>query len=251
MNLGEKVLKKVVDIALVTVFYNLELLGTKRKDWRKLEIYIGDDLEELNYDTIKRSVAYLRKKGLIQTVREKYALPKITDEGLKRLSSILPKYDEKRIWDKRVYLVTYDLPVSKNKERNDLRFFLKRIGCGLLQKSVWVTPYNPTKLLELFAKEKNLNNLILVSSLGKDGAIGNTDLKDLFIELYKLNKINEEYKEFIFNIKQKKLTKDLLVFQFLNILGRDPQLPFSLLPEWWTGNTAYKYFYKITHQTTN
>lgn len=247
MSFGEKILEKAVDIALVAIFFNMEALATKRKDWRKLEIYVGNDLEEFNYETIKRSILYLKKKGLVQAGREKLTLPQITKEGQKRLSSILPEYDEKRIWDKRVYLITYDLPVNKNKERNYLRFFLKKIGCVMLQKSVWVTPYNPANLLEQFTKEKGLNDLILISSLGKGGTIGNIDLPDLFIDIYKLRKLNEEYKEFIFNANQNKLTKDQLVFHFLSILGRDPQLPFPLLPEWWIGDKAYKYFYKITH----
>ncbi len=142
MNFGEKFLEKVVDITLVAIFFNMEALVTKKKDWRKLEIYVKDDLEEFNYETIKRSILYLRKKGLIQIAKEKSRLPKITEEGQKRLSSILPQYDDKRVWDKRVYLITYDLPIKKNKERNYLRFFLRRIGCGMLQKSVWITPYN-------------------------------------------------------------------------------------------------------------
>lgn len=245
MNFGEKTLEKAVDIALVAIFFNMEVLVTKRKDWRKLEIYVGNDLEEFNYETIKRSISYLKKKGLIQAERERLTLPQITEEGQKRLSSILPRYDEKRVWGKRVYLITYDLPIKKNKERNYLRFFLKKIGCGMLQKSVWVTPYNPTKLLEQFTKEKGLNDLILISSLGKDGTVGNTDLSDLFVEVYELKSLNEKYKEFIFKAKENKSTKEQLVFYYLNILGNDPQLPFPLLPEWWVGDIANKYFNKI------
>lgn len=246
MNLGEKILEKAVDVVLVAIFFNMELLATKRKDWQKLEIYVENDLEEFDYEKIKRSIAYLRKKGLIQSGKEKFDLPQITQAGQRKLTSILPQYDEKRVWSKRVYLITYDLPVNKNKERNYLRFFLKKIGCGMLQKSVWVTPYNPTKLIDEFTKEKSLSDLILVSSLGKDGTVGNLDLKDLFVNVYKLRKLNEEYREFILNVKKNKSTKDQLVFNYLNILGRDPQLPFQLLPEWWLGDTAYNHFNKIT-----
>lgn len=249
MNLGEKVLEKAVDISLVAIFYNLELFGTQRKDWWKLESRVENDLVKFNYETIKRAIIYLKKKGLVQAGREKLSLPQITQQGQERLSSILPQYNTKRVWDKRVYLITYDLPVNKNKERNDLRFFLKRIGCGMLQKSVWITPYNPTGLLKKYTEEKSLNDLILVSSLGKDGTVGETNMADLFIEIYKLRKLNEEYKEFISNAKDRKLTKELLIFYYLNILGEDPQLPFALLPEWWTGDTAHKYFLKITSKT--
>lgn len=246
MAFGEKILEKAVDIALVAIFFNMEALSRKRRNWKNLEIYTGEDLEEFNYETIKRSLAFLREKGFVQAGREKFTIPKITEAGQKRLTSIMPKYDGKRVWDKRVYLITYDLPVNKNKERNSLRIFLKKIGCGMLQKSVWITPYNPTKLVGQFVKEKGLTDLILVSSLGKDGTIGNLDLIELFIKIYGLQKINDEYMNFISNTLTNKLAKDQLIFQFLNTLGRDPQLPFSLLPPWWKGDISYKHFQKIT-----
>ncbi len=116
----------------------------------------------------------------------------------------------------------------------------------MLQKSVWITPYNPTKLLEKFMEEKGLNDLILISSLGKDGTVGNKDLSDLLVDVYKLRELNEEYKEFIFKTKENKSTKEQLIFHYLNILAKDPQLPFPLLPEWWTGDKTYRYFRKIT-----
>lgn len=245
MNLGEKFLEKAVDASLVAVFYNFEVLTHKRKDWGKLGGLIENSLENFNYETIRRSISYLKKLGLIQAVRERRTLPQVTEAGHKRLNSILPHYDEKRIWDQRIYLITYDLPIEKNKERDILRDFLKKIGCGMLQKSVWLTPYNPTKLVKDFVDERNLLDLILVSSIGKDGNIGQKDISEILIDVYKLPKLNEEYGQFISDLKNNKLPKDQLIFSFLNILNRDPQLPFRLLPTWWVGNKAYQYFRKI------
>jgi len=100
---------------------------------------------------------------------------------------------------------------------------------------------------EKFADEERLNDSILISSLGKDGTIGNQDLSDLLVNVYKLTDLNEKYKNYILTVKENKSTKEQLVFHYLNILGNDPQLPFPLLPEWWLGNTAFKHFYKISH----
>lgn len=247
MIIYEKVLQKAVDVALIAVYFNMEIFGKQRKDWYRQENKVSDDLENLNYDTIKRAIIHLKEKGLIFSVKEKLTLPQITQEGLKRLSSILPKYDTKRVWDNRIYLITYDLPINKNKERNKLRSFLKRIGCGMIQKSVWVTPYNPTDLLKQFTQENNLDDLILISSLGKDGTIGSQNITNLFINIYNLRNLNNEYFGFISSVKENNTPKEVLVFNFLSILSKDPQLPFPLLPDWWVGNKAYDIFYKITH----
>lgn len=242
MLLSERILEKVVDIALVMVFFNMEAVTRKRRDWINLDFYVGEDLEEISYEKLKRALTHLRKKGFLQTIKERNVLPIITQEGKKRLLSTIPHYDTNRAWDKRVYLITYDLPLPKNKERNYLRIFLRKIGCGMLQKSVWVTPYNPTNLINEFIKKKGLNDLILVSSLGRDGTVGNFELTDLFIEIYHLRELNSEYLEFLSLGRERKLSNDQLIFRYLNILGKDPQLPFPLLPDWWKGDMAYKYF---------
>jgi phenylacetic acid degradation operon negative regulatory protein len=239
----EGVLAKAVDAILVMLFFGLEFEPRELK-WKTGE-NIADDLETFNYETIKNSLRYLKGKGLIKIAKEKSALAKITKQGKERLKSILPIYQERRIWDKRVYLVTYDLPVSKNKERNYLRNFLKRIGCGMLQESVWITPYNPTKLIEEFAGENYLDKeLILVSSLGENGTIGGMDLAQLMEKVYHLKQLNERYKNFLSSLKENE-EKNRVVFKYLSILSDDPQLPFELLPEDWVGEEAYYQFQKI------
>lgn len=239
------VLSKAVDMVLVSIYFGLEF-EPKKGGWdpgRKL----ADDLEQLNYETIKHSFAYLRRKGLVQAVKEKLSLPKITAQGRERLNSVLPKYQEKRIWDGRIYLITYDLPVKKNIQRNMLRTFLKKIGAGMLQKSVWLTPYNPKKLLQEFIEENSLaEDLILVSSLGKDGTVGEIELSELMDKVYHLSEINLRYREFLFEIKNKRLDRSQLVFRYLSILKDDPQLPFELLPKDWVGEEAYFQFKNFT-----
>lgn len=245
--LSDGILARVTDLALVAVFYNLEIAFLKRNEWWKVEGRVMEDLEEFNYEKLKRGLNQLRQKGLIQTIKEDLALPKITETGLKKLRSLMPQYDEKRIWDGKLYLITYDLPVKKNKERNYLRNFLKKIGCGMMQQSFWLTPYNPSKLLEKFVEEQNLSeDLILVSTLGRGGTIGGMEFPLLVERVYHLSEINERYKKFIFDCRKQEKPRSQLVFQYLSILSDDPQLPFALLPDWWQGDEAYGQFKKIT-----
>jgi DNA-binding transcriptional regulator PaaX len=245
---SEGLLATAVDLVLVSLFYGFEFMAAGYgKGWRAGR-KAHEDLEEFNYETIKRAVVYLRQKGFVQTAKEKFVLPKITAQGKKRVNLILPHYDEKRVWDGRIYLVTYDLPVKQNAERNYLRDFLKKIGCGMLQQSVWLTPYNPTRLIKEFAEEKNLGEVILVSSLGKGGAIGEMSLPELMERVYHLDKLNERYQEFVGEARRNDVDKDRLVFLFLSILQDDPQLPFKLLPNDWLGEQAYKVFQRIVKE---
>ncbi len=245
--LSESLLSKMVDLVLVSLFYNLEFMTEAGgKAWQAAE-NSSADLAFVNYQTIKNSLVHLKRKGLIQSVKEAITQPQITEEGKKKLESIIPIYDEKRVWDGRVYLITYDLPIKKNKERNYLRVFLKKIGCGLLQESVWLTPFNPKKLLEEFVREKNLeSDLILISSLGKDGTIGEMELTNLMEQVYHLSEINFKYREFIIDAEKNKFSKDQTVFHYLSILKDDPQIPFALLPKDWVGEEAYLLFREIT-----
>lgn len=240
----EGFLERAVDAALIGIYFNLEFPKYAQNQRWKLGRETEERLEEVNYQTIKRALLHLKRKGLVQTVRETSSLPKITKEGLKRLDSFLPHYDKERVWDGRVYLVIYDLPVSKNNERNVLRNILKKIRCGMLQKSVWVTPYNPTEILRGKLSDKGLGDLVLISSLGKDGTIGETGLSELLVNAFLLSEINEKYLDLINEYQGQKITRDQFIFRYLSILKEDPQLPFELLPEWWMGDKAYELYCK-------
>ena len=127
-----------------------------------------------------------------------------------------------------------------------VRKYLKNIGCGMLQQSNWLIPYNPTNLIQEFIKKHDLSNeLILISSIGKNGAIGALTINELMLNVYSLDKLNLRYSEFIFKYKSKSERKEELIFLFLSILNNDPQIPFSLLPEDWLGEEAYVLFKKI------
>lgn len=239
------VLSKMVDLVLVSVYFSLEasLGGYTRigfADEKAIE-----DLGEVNFESIKNSLRYLKNKGLVQSVKEKILLPKITEEGRKRIMSILPSYDVKRVWDGRVYLVIYDIPRQRNLQRDLLRNYLKKIKCASLQYSVWLTPYNPKTLIEEFVDRHSLDkDLILISSMGRDGTIGEMDIKDLMEDVYNIPELNLRYEKFITDLESKVLsTKDQVVFGFLSILKDDPQIPFELLPDYWVGDKAF-YLYR-------
>lgn len=244
VTIGDKVLERLVDIALIGVFFNLEYVNSGGKAHRAGN-KADNDLDQVNYQTIKRSLTYLRKNGLIQTIKEEKVKNQVTQKGRQKLNLIIPQHDNKRAWDDKIYLVTYDLPVNNNRERGYLRDYLRTIGCGMLQQSLWLTPFNPTDILNEFKAKHNLDSgLIIVSSLGRDGVIGNTEWPELMTKVFPINKINQQYYELIYNYNHKIINRQTYIIEYLKILAGDPQLPFKLLPNDWFGEQANEIFEK-------
>jgi len=190
----------------------------------------------VNPHNLDRLIYRLKNRGYLEKKKDYL---KITDLGRKRLERTIPIYEKKRPWDGIIYLITYDIPKEKKRDRDSLRDCLKRLGAGLLQKSVWLTPYNPKSLIIDFIKEKGLFSLILVSELKEGSYIGGENIQDALSRVYQLEKLNEEYKNFINRVNSGKLMGIQLMIAYLSILKKDPQLPFRLLPDCWLGEEAY------------
>lgn len=247
IRLTKRVVASFTDAILIGVFYSLEFAtsGHKGANYWEASRKAEKDLDKFNHETIARALRYIKRKGLIQVVKEGVKEVKITEAGRSRLASLLPHYDSKRAWDGILYLVTYDIPVKHNRDRDLLRTFLKKIGCGMLQESLWLTPYNPKKLIGGFVEDRGLHGTIFVSHMGKDGSIGEIELPELLESVYRLSEINGRYIEFIGEYDAGEHSRSEILFAFLSILQDDPQLPFELLPEDWQGDRAYRIFRRL------
>lgn len=238
---AEGVFAHTVDMALWITIYFAEMSlpqSVSGQLWRA-ERAADRFLGEINYEVLKNAILTAKKRGLVKTVR-RGALPEITQEGKRRLAAILPRYDAKRVWDGRMHLVTYDIPEKDKQKRELLRKQLIRIGCGKLQDSVWMTPYNPMDTLRTFIAKKGLGGTIIISDLGHDASIGEEDLNGLVVRIYKLDELNKRYETWIKDVEPLKSIDQLALFGYLSILRDDPQLPFALLPKWWKGDEAYR-----------
>lgn len=245
LSVSEGIFSEIVDILLWEIAYLTEASTTFSRDTWKAKVAADRFLENVNYETIKNALARARKKGYIKSVHHKKAWPEITQEGKRRLAELIPHYDSRRAWDGRIYLITYDIPEGKKKLRELLREYLRRLGCGLVQDSVWLTPYNPREVLKNFITEQSLSGNILISDIGTDGSIGDEDLRTLVARIYRLTDLNKKYEEFIELYENgKNIDKLQANFIYLSILKEDPQLPFSLLPGDWLGDNAHQIYNK-------
>lgn len=243
---SEGVLSKAVDLLLVSIYFGFEFAAVGYGNGWRAEAKSQEVLSELNYKTLKRAAEHLKQKGLVKTLKEKLELPEITEEGKEKIYHTIPKYNKRRHWDGNIYIITYDVPTKQNAQRNLLRGFLRRMDSAPLQQSVWVTAYNPKKKIKDFVEEHNLQGFVVVSSLGKDGAIGDTEVSEIMREVYTLDNLNKRYKDFIVKAGMASQPKHSLVFSYLSILKQDPQLPYDLLPQKWLGTHAHEVFGKIT-----
>lgn len=241
------VLATTIDLVLFSLLYGAEIATAGYSSPRVAQA-AGRALDQvsalaIDKEVVKRAIWKASHKGLLRRQRRKdKRFWEITKEGKRRLQLLIPQYDEKRVWDRRIYLITYDISERRYNDRNILRDFLKRIDCGMLQASVWLTPYNPKEVLKEFIEERKLSGAVIVSDIGKDGSVGEEDLDDLLSCVYRLDGLNERYKKFIEEVRKGGLERTQIAFRFLSILADDPQLPFELLPYNWQGKKAYRVF---------
>ena len=241
LQVAEGVFAYSVDLGLWITMY-MASMGVPQSQYGQLwraKRNADQFLNQINYEVFKNAIQTARKRGWVKIVKRQ-ALPEITAEGKKRLEAILPHYDENRVWDGRMHLVTYDIPEKKSSDRRLLRDYLKSIGCGMLQESVWITPYNPIDTLRVFIEKRGLKGNIIVSDMGKDGSIGEEDVRAMIVRVYKLEALNDRYIAWLETVKDYNEVDHLAIVQYLAILKDDPQLPLSLLPPWWKGDSAYK-----------
>jgi len=247
---SEGVVSTVADLVLFQFFFFGASIGKSASPpdiWRAYG-EASDALAGIDYKTFYSAFYRLRRKGFIEAAKDGiYFEPKITKQGRQRLKEIIPTYKKKRPWDKRVYLVTYDVIEERRELRDDLREVIKKIGCAHLQDSVWLTPYNPKGILETFVEEHSLHGSIIVSDTGSDGAVGSRGLKELIREIYSLEDLNDRYKSFLYEFSKSKreASVDTVAAHYLSILQDDPQLPFELLPTDWRGDEAYELYEEI------
>lgn len=247
--LTDGLLGSLVDLTLFSLFLPLSSLGRTANSRGIYETFKEADeaLADFNYQHIKRSLAKLKEQGLIESIKNWAYEPIITQAGLKRLKSLLPTYQEKRPWGGKIYLINYDISSKQNYLRNRLRDFLEKLGGIKIQDSLYLIANNPYKLIKEFIKENDPDGLILISELGKQGFIGEDSLKSFIGKVGNLEKINDNYQNFLEKWRHVngKFSKTVLAIEYHTVLQADPQLPFEILPDDYLGDEAHLLFKRL------
>jgi len=243
LSVTDQLVGKLVDVTLFTFFLMGESVGqTGSRGVYKAFQATDKMLADINYESIKQAVSKLIKDGLTEkksgSTGSGIILTKLGEERLKRS---FPYYRKERPWDHLLYLVSYDIPTKYNRLRDHLRLILKNHGAGLVQDSLWINP-----LLEEFSKTYSPEKVILVSKLDQSGVVGGAKLADLVKDIYGLDDLDRRYRDFINRYGNGKyISKMKVALDYLAILKDDPQLPFPLEPENYSGKEAHRLYQSL------
>lgn len=166
----------------------------------------------------------------------------LTIDGVEKLEDILPVFKRQPKWTGSLWLITYDVAEKRKKDRDSFRRFLTSQGYGKLQDSVYVAPFDPTKLVKAEIEKKQFKGEVIVSKMGIGGNIGNMTVPELIAKVYDLESVSDKYIDYIEKFSVEILPKDapFLFFEYLSALKSDPQLPVELLPSDWPGKKAFE-----------
>ena len=100
----------------------------------------------------KRSLKRLVDKDFIYLFGEEIHLTKKGQELLKYIEVDDITFTSPEYWDGKWYLVCYDIPEFKKKERDYFRSKLIQLGFKMIQDSLWVLPYNCKEEIAVIAQ---------------------------------------------------------------------------------------------------
>ncbi len=98
-------------------------------------------IEKEKISKFKNYLAKLKNGGLILENESKRIY--LSEKGKKKLNKLknspnLNKENYKKVMGENVLVISYDIPIAFNRERNILRDILRMLGFNLIHKSVWV-----------------------------------------------------------------------------------------------------------------
>ncbi len=132
-----------------------------RADIRKLK----NELES-EHSNIAEKLYYLKKNGYILNFvegKEKYI--EITPRGVERIRLMQERdhsIERPEIWDKKWWLVIFDVPDPKKSARDNLRRKLLKYNFEKIQESVYVFPFNCTEEISAMTYQLGIQTYVLI-----------------------------------------------------------------------------------------
>lgn len=216
---------------------SVSLPKNRRQAWN---FWFGayDPLSQIfNRHSFTVTVSRMLKTRQIEKVIEKGKVKvKITPQGLKILgmSLDLEKF-ARRKWDGQWRQVIFDIEEKERDRRHYLRSKLRDLGFGMLQESVWISPFPlEAELFEFFEEGKVVGDVLVSVAKIQAG-----DQRKLAERVWKLDCLNDDYlelKHFWQYLRPEKKNKaSAFEFQrrYFALLWSDPFLPRELLPNPW------------------
>ena len=132
---------------------------------------------------IHSSFDYLKRHKYVATkaFSKKTMGSVLTDKGQKRIKRVLLRralespIERQKKWDGKWRLILFDILAEERAKRNTFRSMIRRIGAVMLQKSVWVYPYDCSEhialLRQFFDLPEEALRFVEAHSVGDDLAL--------------------------------------------------------------------------------
>jgi DNA-binding transcriptional regulator PaaX len=201
---------------------------------------------------LSRQIAELEKRGFVERRNERDRVYRLTEGGrIRALGGRDPEAWWSRSWDRWWRFISFDVPTSENRKRDQLRHYLRSHWFGLLQRSLWITPDSLDPQLRLLRKTNvNARSLVLLQAQ----ACGGESNEDLVCAAWNFDGINRRYTSHLEILNQRpsariknKLQADALIrwaqkehANWTNAVRSDPLLPGALIPRGYLGKRAWK-----------
>lgn len=166
---------------------------------------------------------------------------RLTGKGRKVLIRDYPLFAlQRKKWDGKWRLVIFDIKEWRKRRRDFFRRKLLELGLGMIQKSVYLTPFDIALDLQEFIEAIELKAEVYVMEVNNI-LVGNA--KKLAEDIWLLGELNKKYQRILKRLddikkmkswyKEKALKK--VKEKYLQVLIKDPCLPKELLPDDWAG----------------
>jgi len=135
--------------------------------------YLREPINENNIKRLKKRYFRLINKLKAEKYLKTKTNPKkcsfhLTKKSKEYLAKKYPQlYFTKQNWDKKLRLIIFDVQEINRIKRNQLRRLLKRLGFVMIQKSVWLSPYDQFKTIKKWIKENKIYEKILLIETDK------------------------------------------------------------------------------------
>lgn len=180
-------------------------------------------------------LAKLKKNNWIEKISQDDEIYyQITTSGERELDRVLKPLKETGKWDGRWRLVIFNVPEKKRDLRDRIRRALTRLGLGILQPSVWITPKDIKNDIEKIKQKLDIANYIKFFVVTRNNSLDKTIIE----KSWNLPELEDEYKKFNFQAERvlRNISKDnnyryqakKFIFQYALILQKDPILPWEL-----------------------
>lgn len=152
---SQKILVWCLESVLNLVFKAVDHLGTKLSQselGRYFSQNFGDDISnkqisQMVYDLKRNKYIHIDSSDSVR----------LTGKAKLR---IIDKISETKDCDGKYRLISFDIPETKKRNRNNFRRAIKRIGFKQVQKSLWVSDRNVADLVDLAIEEYEVDDYV-------------------------------------------------------------------------------------------